>query len=527
MIRYRHLLFSIVLLPALLLGGVMDDPPPLLDRLPGNNIGDMALGADTTLWIAAGSGVSKSTDLGETWQEFTSSNTENFPRGTISAMDVSGDTIWVATAFDTATGVGDLVAGGGLGRSFDGGETWTYIPQPVDSREDTLLAYGDTLVVLNPSTTNIQNVTYDLAFRDSVVWTTSWGGGIRRSTDYGQTWQRIPTPMDDMDTLSPEIVPNDYEIRLVQGEGRSGNENQKGFSVQLNGNEVWVGTSGGINRSRDGGRTWKRYHFGNAGISGNWILALKLQKTAQNTYLWASTGQTVQSEESGISVYDYSQDRWRTAKSVRFANNFAFRSATNAVYAATDAGVFKSTDFGYSWEEFGTIYDQETGEPVFGSTGSRGVFYAISVLVTPSPVVQSGRLWVGTTDGLAYTDNEYQWQVLRAFEPTVAKETTSVYAYPNPFSPSRHNRLNEEGHVRFQYDMQTSGAVTIRVYDFAMEKVADVVVDRERPAGNFSETWDGKNRLGDIVANGVYFCKVTITENGDSRTHWTKLLVID
>jgi len=517
---------ALVLIPALLVGQD-SEMPVVLDRPPGNSIGDMSVGADSTLWIAAGGGVAKSPDFGETWIQYSGENTENFPRGTVSAMRVRGDTVWVATVFDTSTTAGDLDAGGGLARSFDGGESWTYLPQPTESPEDSVVAYGDTVVTLNPTTTNVQNITYDLAFRDSIVWVASWGGGIQKSTDYGQTWRRIPTPMDNMESLSPESVPPDYEIRLVPGDNRSGNENQKGFSVAMRGEHVWVGTSGGVNHSTDGGQTWRRYHFDNSRMSGNWVLALHLQDTGENTYLWASTGQTVQGQQSGISVYNYNKDLWRTAKTVRFANNFAHRPATHEVYAATDAGIFKTADFGYSWEPFGTIYDEETGEPVYGSSGSRGIFYAISALIGPSPDGERDRLWIGTTDGLAYTDNEYEWQVLRAFQPTSSPEVENIYVYPNPFSPSRHNQLEGDGHVRIQYDMRASGTVTVRVFDFAMDKVADVVVEKSRPEGSFSEAWNGRNRLGDIVANGVYFCKVTLQENGDKRTHWTKLLVID
>lgn len=501
-----------------------------LDIPPGNSIGDMAFGSDSTLWIAAGGGIAKSEDFGETWTVFRHDMTENFPRGSASALQVNGDTVWVATVFDSSVTEGDLSTGGGLGRSFDAGSTWTFIPQPVDTTSyvDTMyVAYGDTSVLLSPPTTTpILNVTYDLAFEDSIVWITSWGGGIRKSTDYGATWQRIPTPMDNMDYLSPDNVPAGYSIKLRTDRSGAEVENQKGFSVTLDGDDVWVGTSGGVNHSTDGGVTWRRYHYGNSGVSGNWILALRKQTTANNEYLWASTGQTFyQGEISGISVYDYDTGQWRTAKAVRFANNFAVSPTTDAVYAATDDGVFKTTDFGYSWESFGTIYDAETGEPVYGASGSRGMLYAISALVSPSPGGE--RIWIGTTDGLAYTDNEYEWHVLRSFSPTSHIKEANFYAYPNPFSPSRHNQLEGDGFVRFQFDMMTPGTVTLQVYDFAMEKVANVAINESKSEGYISISWNGKNLLGDIVVNGVYFCKIQINEYGRKRTHWTKLLVID
>ena len=528
--------FSMLLLPMMTFaapGSLALDDVHTLNILPGNSVGDMALGADSTLWIAAGGGIAKTGDFGETWTVYRADLTDHFPRGSASALQVSGDTVWVATVFDTTVQGEELATGGGLGRSFDAGSTWTYIPQPTDTTtyvDSMWIPYGDTEVLLKPpTTTNIQNVTYDLAFEDSVVWITSWGGGIRRSSDYGATWLRIPTPMDNMDFLSPDAIPEDYVVRISNlGRNQPEIENQKGFSVTMDGNEVWIGTSGGVNHSTNGGLTWRRYHYGNSNISGNWILALKKQKTSSNSYLWASTGQTFyQGEVSGISVFDYSTGQWRLAKEVRFANNFTMSPSTDAVYAATDAGIFKTLDFGYAWESFGTIYDKTTGEPVYGTSGQRGMLYAISVLIGPSPTNPSERLWVGTTDGLAYTDNEYEWHVKRAFSPTSNPNEANFYAYPNPFSPSRHNILAGDGHVRFQYHMRTQGTVTLRIYDFSMDKVADVVIDEVREEGPTVEPWDGSNLLGDPVANGVYFCKIQIKDSGQTRTHWTKLLVID
>jgi len=135
-------------------------------------------------------------------------------------------------------------------------------------------------------------------------------------------------------------------------------------------------------------------------------------------------------------------------------------------------------------------------------------------------------LWAGSSDGLARSaDNGFSWKVFRAFQTPGSQGQPSAYAYPNPFSPYRHNLSGEDGHVRFQYTIAAPGRVTVRVYDFGMNLVATAVDRRERPAaGSYSEVWDGRNELGRIVANGVYFFRIDV--DGD-EPRWGKVIVMD
>jgi len=66
--------------------------------------------------------------------------------------------------------------------------------------------------------------------------------------------------------------------------------------------------------------------------------------------------------------------------------------------------------------------------------------------------------------------------------------------------------------------------VTVKVYDFALDLVKTVVKDKPRPAGDFAEVWDGRNEVGEEVANGVYFYRVELEGEG---TFWGKVIVLD
>ena len=102
---------------------------------------------------------------------------------------------------------------------------------------------------------------------------------------------------------------------------------------------------------------------------------------------------------------------------------------------------------------------------------------------------------------------------------------SETYAYPNPFSPLRHNPFNGEGHVRFHYRVKISGTVSVSVYDFAMALVKNVEEGISRMGDSeYDAVWDGRNNFGERVANGVYFYRVDLP--GDNPV-WGKVIVID
>jgi hypothetical protein len=131
------------------------------------------------------------------------------------------------------------------------------------------------------------------------------------------------------------------------------------------------------------------------------------------------------------------------------------------------------------------------------------------------------RLWVGSSDGLASTDNNgFTWQVHRSFRSTRLESVPSVYAYPSPFSPSR------QGYIRFQYDVTKAGDVTIDIYNFAMEPVITIREFEPAPSGDTydrSIKWDGRTAAGEPVASGVYFFRANV----HGEVSWGKLVIIN
>jgi len=448
----------------------------------GNVINDICIDG-TNVWIGA-RGLSRTNNMGETWATYT--RADGLGRGGISSIDIRDGEIWTATIFDSTTDQGTFHTGGGLAYSLDNGTTWIHVPQPVDSRDET--AY-------KPTTTVIQNCTYDVIRSDSSVWIASFGGGLRRSTDRGENWQVVTVDNAAFDAF--------------------GNLSHRAFSLLYDGEAVWAGTAGGIHKSYDEGKSWITYNHQNQpeGISGNFVVALAHQQHNGRDLIWAATIEAVEQEEfRAVSVTEDDGLTWRTTLEGYFAHHISFDDSV--VYIATDAGLFKSLDFGESWAVFPQIFDVEQDAGIYSED------------VLSSGAGDDHALWIGTTDGLALTrDNGLTYKIFRSFKTPGKDSTPDTYAYPNPFSPLRHNYTGGEGHVRFQYRTEESASVTVKIYDFGMNLVTTVVEEKDRPlSGDYAEIWDGRNDLGDMVANGVYFYQI-IRSGHDPL--WGKVMVVN
>lgn len=481
---------SLVGLILLLLGGVLfsqsalnksyallGENNPLAGSLYGNGVVDILV-QDTVLWMATGYGLSKATFNSQTgsviWRSF--DEDDYLSRGGVSAMALQDDsTLWIATAFDTTAQGSNLPAGGGLSYTRDGGNSWTHVAQPVDDVNEPNYA---------PTTTVIQNLTYDIAFVDSTIWIASFGGGLRRSDDMGKSWQVVTT--DGLFFSSGAHL------------------NHRAFSLLNVNDTLWVGTAEGISKSADNGQTWLRM-TADAGsdttISGNFIVALAYQE--QEHAVWAATLPAEDTDEfRAVSrTYDGGAN-WQTelVDEQMFPHNFAFSGSR--AYVASDQGLYWQNGANEDWQNLVQISDTQSGNEIFQED-----YY--------SAAVADSWLWLGNSDGLAYGRiaddlSLVSWQVARSFIPVTADGQPAIYAYPSPFSPSR------QYYIRFELG---SGRLDeqIRIYDFGMNQVARVQSDELKPK------WDGKNDAGDTVASGVYFFKAKV----DGKIRWGKIVVIN
>jgi hypothetical protein len=83
--------------------------------------------------------------------------------------------------------------------------------------------------------------------------------------------------------------------------------------------------------------------------------------------------------------------------------------------------------------------------------------------------------------------------------------------YPNPFNPS----------TKISYQLPTEGLVRLEVYDI-MGRTITTLVNEEKPAGQFTATFDASN-----FTSGIYFYRLhVIARNGNSFSQTNKMILM-
>ncbi len=521
--------------------GAQSEPMGVQDLLPSpgillNSITNLHA-ENGALWV--GPFLNVTLDGGATWKVADADSLQGM-RNRVYSIDVEGDVIWVGLGIaeqrviDGSTKDVDIAHGFLVSR--DGGATWDYRPvlAPVDNDplttgfldlpDDTLITYGGvelrTLAITIPELSPPWDIAYDAA--NDQVWTAGQLNGIRTSADGGRTWSRIVLPPDTTRYLSPElgydfpfyVQPVNVSIDQFQG------LNFQAYSVLVDeAGRVWAGTVGGLNRSLDRGLSWTRYDVSD-GFTGNWVISIEEQRrVGRDPAIWAATwpGRIREGTPSrhGVVVTRDGGDSFEAMLSGEKVWDFAFDGPR--IYAAGEHGLFVSEDDGQTFRTIRDFHDPTQPDHTF-RPGSP--VYSVEV-------AESG-LWVGTSDGLfKSTDGGFTWRAFRALVPLSPQglpklvppervPTVDTYAYPNPFSPSS-DRL-----VRIRYKLEGNAAVTIHIFDFAMNLIRDLT-DEQQFGGEREVSWDGTDDRGTRIANGTYFYHVQV----ESRTFWGKILIVD
>jgi photosystem II stability/assembly factor-like uncharacterized protein len=471
----------------------------------------LALHAESdTLW--AGPCLSFTTDGGETWLAARADSLRG-TRNEVYSLDVEGDVVVAGLRYLTEnprSGRDNLVlAGGGLLISQDGGEAFTYRSPPLDSFADTTASFGELTVptLLDDDGANSPPYAVDYVPETQTIWLAAGEGGLRRSTDFGETWQRAVLPPDNRFALAPDSTYS-FILGAPQPTGNLGNRNHVAYSVSASEDgTVWAGTAAGLNRFTPSDSTWRRFTYDGTtnSLTGDFIR--ELDRQPKGGALWIASWSTQQ--EGGTFGITVTRDSGETFQPVKLTErgpnggvlDFAFRGDT--VFAAAQAnGLIRSANGGQTW----------LAERTFGKADAPFVY---SVETTPSAV------WVGTSLGLyKSTDGGESWRLFQVEvpldpdEPTPGAPSVEAFAYPNPFSPSIDRR------VRIRYDGSAGERAKVRIFDFNMNLVRTLRGECRSDACSIA--WDGTDDQGLRVANGPYFY---VVEAGGSSAKG-KILVL-
>jgi len=403
--------------------------------------------------------------------------------------------------------------------STDGGKNFQFrsTDNYLDAPGDTLIQYGSSelsaLDVIVPQQSPPYDLDYDPA--TGALYVAGWAAGLRRSTDLGRTWDRVVLPPDNIDEIFVDST-NDFTVEPRRG--NIGNFNHMAFAVHVAADStVWAGTPLGINRSFDGGLSWKRTSADgtSTSLTGNWVVAIDEEIRNGQSAIWLATWSALETGDlggrNGVSV---TRDGGETYEQVLVGERFSdFAFDDGRVWVAgRESGLFYSDDDGRTWE---TIRDFPLASP----SDSR-IKIGSDVL---SVEAQNGAIWVGTNDGLLRSDDGGDtWRTFRVevpLHPETASELVpdvDTFAYPNPFSPI------VDQFVRIRFELPTAASVDVRIYDFRMNELRRLPVE-SRDAGVQEFVWDGTNGDGTRLANGTYFYSV----KGGGKKVWGKILLVE
>lgn len=488
------------------------DARPTFDSAPYSNvINDIKISGDS-IWVGTHKGLDLTTTNGDAWRHF--AETDGIKELAVSALAYFNGALWVAETSNLRQDGSDVPVGEGFFYSTDGGQNWAHIPQPKEPEGATIdtLLYGTNKIRTLAVTVTPGNITYDIALTRNAVWTANFYGMLRKSTNHGQTWQRVVLPPDNLNSISPNDTLN-FDLSPSIGDlGLRESLNHRLFSVYASDDStIWAGTAGGINKSTDGGVSWRKFSHQNQQqpISGNFVVGLNEQQWNGRRILWAATVNAVDLDEKrGLSFSEDGGETWKTTLLGEFVHNIAFKDSI--VYATSDNGLFRSSNFGKSWLRTGTIDDPTNQQRI---TSSR-----VTTAATKGDTV-----WTGWVDGLAYTIDSpseafgTRWKVFRTSQQV--ENSSATYSYPSPFSP-------DDEVVRLHYSTSGRNApVTIRIFNFAMQPVKTLIQNAQR-LGSYEhdEIWDGRDDFNNRIANGVYFYQVEVE---GLEPAWGKIYVVE
>ena len=465
------------------------------------------------IWIATSVGVSKSTDEGETWTNY------EFGDEGVSALGIKNDTVWIATWHPLDVD-GDVVpVGSGLHYSADKGETWIDIEQPVDAQDDSSIVYGINTLRALPLPVPEGNFTRDIGFLKNEIWIASFYGGLRKSKDNGETWEKVVVPPDYLDSISPNDTLS-FTISPSSGAlGFENNLNHRFFSISVaNDTTIFIGTANGINKSTDGGISWTKFNHQNQtnSMSGNFILDINYDQSRKTVWAasWKAEGET---EYYGLSSSSDEGANWQTFLAGENVHDIAFTYNSEGneadAFVATDNGIFRSDDLGGSWILAPEMRDDISNIPITTDN-----FRAVNAIRDFSGI---NHLWFGSEAGSAKLKEtgsiwEGEWKVFVS-SPDIASSSEAI-AFPNPFSP-------DDEPVKIKYNFKgNSKSISIRIFDFGMNLVRTVIQNVDRAGGReYIDNWNGRDERNEIVPNGVYFYRIDI---GNDEPLYGKIMVL-
>ena len=346
------------------------------------------------------------------------------------------------------------------------------------------------------------------------------------SKDYGDSW----TECFNSQASHPNdiVITDDY---IFTGEGFEGGYIFRTSDWGLNWEEcyanvgvtalaycdsnLYAGTTtdvcpAGVLKSSDNGNTWTEIWNGVSCTNKSLIAfdsLIFVGTEEMGIYGSSDYGNTWNALNNGLPVYPEPSPYPQIKRLILFDKKIF------AGVGSSGGGLFYTTDFGLSWQQFNEgsyiIAFASNGEQLFIATRPR-IFLLLKQemkllditgdlpdsLFNYSMAVCGDNLFVGTgLNGLWYRSISGLTEVKKETEtPTIFSLSQN---YPNPFNPT----------TTFQYALKDEAAVTIKIYNILGKEII-TLVNETQPAGYQSITWNGTDHSGNPVPSGIYICQM-------------------
>ncbi len=287
---------------------------------------------DGTFYLGAtGGGVWKSTDYGTSWHNVSDGYFASPSIGDIAVSQNDPNVLYVGTGTDGLRS--NIIAGKGMYKSIDGGETWDHIGLTETGHIGA--------VEIDPRNNNIAYVAaIGQAFNANEE------RGLYKTTDGGKSWQKILYISDEVGISDVEMVPNNPDILFAT----AWKAKRTPWTIISGGNQ----DEGGVYKSIDGGENWVKLDDNGlpTGLIGKIDLAVSPADSSVVAALVEAPGDVgglYMSYDQGKTFEHVSNEGGIRTRPFYYANVDLDPTDANIVYVMA-TGYYKSTNGGKKWQ---------------------------------------------------------------------------------------------------------------------------------------------------------------------------------
>ena len=313
----------------------------------------------------ASGGLWKTVNAGATWEPVFEHQT-TVSMGDVALTPGDPDIVWVGTGEQNS--VRSSLYGDGVYRSDDGGETWRHMGLEGSRHIGRILIHP-----------RDPDVVYVAALGS--LWGANDGRGLYRTTDGGETWERLLRPSAHTGVVEVQMHPEDPDVLFAvtfQRERRMwsmvGGGEESGLHRSDDGGDTWsrvgngfptgalgrigvtfcagspdtmyataVGPEGGTFRSTDGGRTWERR---NAEVQSHWYYGELVCDPENTDRVYVPVTPLLMSEDGGETFENIAADKVHADNHTLWVNP----RDPQHLMTGNDGGIYVSRDGGGHWQ---------------------------------------------------------------------------------------------------------------------------------------------------------------------------------